>query len=98
MSGAVDEMRATPLRASRGLHPLKGARNLIDAPVAFAGDETRGHIDGATGKRFKLADVFAGEASIPLQAALKSGSSIFVRVNGQLCVSEPSARSNLLFR
>ena len=54
MSRAIDEMRATPLRTSHGLHPLKRARNLIDTPVALAGDETRGHIDGAARKRFNL--------------------------------------------
>src|ERR1700722_18517655 len=52
MSRAIDEMRATPLRTSRGLHPLKGARSLIDAPIALARDETRRHIDGAPRKRF----------------------------------------------
>src|ERR1700689_4388109 len=95
MSGAIDEMRAPPLRTSRGLHPLKGAWKLIDAPIALARDETGGHIDGAARKRLKLSDVFAGKASIPLQAALKSGSSKFVCVNGQVFVSEPSACSDL---
>src|SRR3984957_21286388 len=96
MSGAIDEMRAPSLRTSRGLHSLKSTGKLIHAPIALAGDETRRHIDGAAGKRFKLADVFAGKASIPLQGALKSGSSKFFCVNGQLCVSNPSACSNFL--
>src|ERR1700735_779047 len=98
MSGAIDEMRAPPLRTSRGLHPLKSAGKLIHAPIALAGDETRRHIDGAAGERFKLTDGFAGKASIPLQAALKSGSGKFGRIDSQLCVSEPFACSNLLVR
>src|SRR5580700_10188961 len=98
MSSAIDEMRAPPLRTGQGLHPLKRARNLIDAPVALAGDETRRHIDGPAGKRLKLTDIFAGEASIPLQAALKSGPGKFGRVDRQLFVSEPFACSDLRLR
>src|SRR3984957_4417490 len=98
MPGPIDEMRAPPLRTSRGLHPLKSARKLIDAPIAFARDETRRHIEGAAGKRFKLTDVLVGKASIPLQAALKSGSSKLGRIDRQLCVREPSACRNFLLR
>src|SRR3984885_6758103 len=96
VSSAIDEMRAPPLRTSRGFHPLKGARNLVHAPIALARDETRRHIDGAARKRFKLTDVFACQAPIPLQGALKSGSSKFGRIDRQLRVSEPFACSNLL--
>ena len=35
MSGAVDEMRAPPLRTSRGLHPLKSARKTDRRPNRF---------------------------------------------------------------
>src|SRR6516225_8211977 len=98
MSRTINEMCAAPLSTSRSLHPLKCTGKLIHTPIALACNETRRHIDGAARKRFKLGDVFAGKASIPLQAALKSGSSKFVCIHGQFCVSEPSACSNLLRR
>src|SRR6516165_7993411 len=98
MSRTIDEMRAAPLSTSRGLHPLKCTGKLIHTPIALARNETRRHIYGTVRERFKLGDVFANKASIPLQAALKSGSSKFVCVLGQLCVGQPSACSNLLLR
>ena len=67
MSGTIDEMRAAPLSTSRGLHHLKSTGKLIHTPIALARNETRRHIDGAVRKRFKLGDVFADKASIPLQ-------------------------------
>jgi hypothetical protein len=67
MSGTIDEMRAAPLSTSRCLHHLKSTGKLIHTPIALARNETRRHIDGAVRKRFKLGDVFADKASIPLQ-------------------------------
>ena len=43
------------LRAGGLLHALDGARRLVDAPVAPARDEGRGHVDGAAGEDFQLA-------------------------------------------
>jgi hypothetical protein len=49
-------MRAAPLSASRGLHPLKCTGKLVHTPITLARNETRRHIDGAARKRFKLAN------------------------------------------
>ena len=70
--GARHQMAATHLRERFALHALELTGLLIDAPVCRAGDEHRGHVDGAPGKLHQLRDeVGSGRAPIPLQSALE---------------------------
>jgi len=96
MSSTINQISTAPFGTGDCLHPLKCARVLVDAPIAFAGNETGRHIDGSVRKHFKLRVVFAARASVPLQATLKSGPTKFGGVHGQFFVGKPFAYSDLL--
>src|SRR5260370_1990863 len=71
MAGAVDQMKADHLRACACLHCFEYAGPLISAPVLFARDEARGHLDGATRKYYELRGECAQcPAAIPFQPTL----------------------------
>src|SRR6516165_869329 len=73
MAGAVDEVDLTHARARALLHLLDRTGRLIDAPVAPAGDEGRGHVDSAAAEHFQLAvGAAAGAHAIPVQPALET--------------------------
>src|ERR1051325_2643988 len=95
MPCTLDQMRAAPSRTNLR-HPLKGARELIDAPVALAGDEAGRHVDGAAGENLELGELpLRVRAAVPLQSALKSRAAEFGRVDRKLILGEPSARRDL---
>src|SRR6266550_3132442 len=48
MPGAIEEMESDHMCACGVAHLVDRARRLVDAPVAFACDELRGHVDGTT--------------------------------------------------
>jgi hypothetical protein len=54
MSRAINQISTALSGTGDGLHSLERARILVDAPVAFAGNETGRRIDGAARKHFKL--------------------------------------------
>jgi cyclase len=47
VAGAIEKMESDHLRAGALAHPVHRTRRLIDAPIAFPGDELRGHVYGA---------------------------------------------------
>src|SRR5260370_34524057 len=57
VSGAVDQMTADHPLACASLHCFEYAGALIGAPILFARDEARWHVDGAAGECFE----FGGE-------------------------------------
>src|SRR2546422_2804800 len=50
VSGAIQKMNATHLRAHGRPHGLDGAGALVGAPITLSRDESRWNIDGAAGK------------------------------------------------
>src|SRR5690348_13331249 len=94
MAGAGDELRAAPARAGGAGHALERAWILVDAPIALAGDEAGGHVDGAAGIGLELGRSPAGAAAIPLQPALEPGAPELAGIDGELAVGEPAAGSD----
>ena len=58
MPGTVQQMKAHHTGAGAVLHALHSARRLVDAPVAFACDKDRRHVDGAAVRRSAAAQLF----------------------------------------
>src|SRR5579885_186535 len=99
VAGAVDEAAEQHLRQGALLHPLEVAGLLVDAPVARAGDEAGGDVDGPAGEERELAGI-AGDrpAAIPLEAALEAGAGEFAAIDGKLVLAEPAAARDRLRR
>src|SRR3981081_1355240 len=73
MARTFDEMSAPHVGTGAILHRFETAGHLIDAPIAFAGDEHRRHVDRAAGKKIEFLVETAGEiAAVPLQPALEA--------------------------
>ena len=71
--GAVDELAPNHARTGLLLHAFERAWCLIDTSVALAGDEARGHVDGAAGEHLLLDLEAAGcPHAIPVQATLEA--------------------------
>src|SRR5690348_8390905 len=88
-------MRAAPARAGGAPHAPERARILIDAPIAPAGDEAGGHVDGAAGIGLELRRMAAGGAAIPLQPALEAGAPELAGIDRELAVGEPAALGDM---
>lgn len=55
MARTVDEVGAAELGTGGGLHALEAAGALVEAPIAFAGDEGSGDIEDAPEERSRSA-------------------------------------------
>src|SRR5579883_1888279 len=85
MAGAIDEAAEAHLGASAVLHAFEVMGLLVDTPIAFAGDEAGGDIDGAARKKGKFLGVAGFRAApIPVEAALKPGALEFAAVDAEL--------------
>ena len=59
VTGTVQQMTASHVRAGAGLHALEVARALIHSPVALASKEQRRYIDGAAGEGLECNAILA---------------------------------------
>src|ERR1700751_185584 len=74
MAGAIDQMATLHPSALALLHPLEIAGALIGPPIAFSGNEHRGHVNGPAREKLQFGCVGASRpAPVPLQPALEPG-------------------------
>src|SRR5262245_53062450 len=96
VTGPVQQMTASHVRAGASLHALEVARALIYSPVALPSNEQGWDIDGAAEEQLEHTAVLAPcGAAIPLQAALKAGPAVLCTIHGELFVRQPRTRGNL---
>src|SRR4051812_5124042 len=96
MSRALDKMASLHALERMALHALKLPGLLIYAPVAFAGDESRRHLDRPAGEGKQVRDLLrGGRASIPLQAALEARPGKLRTVDREVALREPAALLDL---
>src|SRR6266581_999215 len=92
MAGAVDQMAAQHPRAQGVLHPLEITGTLICAPILFARDEDRGHVDRPAREQLQFGGIDAlRPAPIPLQTALEPVALVFAAVDGEFVLRKPPA-------
>src|SRR5207245_10246561 len=94
---APDDVHASQVRAGAVLHRLEVARLLVNAPVAPASNEARGHVDRAArpGLEFRRISPTGG-AAIPLQPALETGAGVFGGVDRKFVIGKPATGDDLL--
>src|SRR5262245_50197212 len=96
MASALDQVRAAHPRASAGLHLFESAGTLVNTPVAFAGDESRRHVDRTSRICFEFSRVLRDPAgTVPLKAALEPSPGELRTVHSQFAIGKPLARGDL---
>src|SRR5215813_10579939 len=101
MSGTIDEVESGHLGARAITHPVRGARGLISAPIAFSSDVLRRHIYGTTRKRLHLGEGFrigTPADAIPLQRASEPRPAVFGDVDSNFGFSQPFAVRDVVRR
>src|SRR5208282_2614242 len=96
MAGTIDQMAAQHPRAGALFHALEIARTLVSAPIAFARDKDRGHVDRPAREQLQFAvEPALRPAPVPLEPALEPGALILGAVNSELVLRKPTTCRDL---